>query len=573
MFRVLRYLSVVAALLLMASCTQGRVEYPAEFALADSLATFGEANRSVNILEEISSKISTFTETERHRYDLLCIKAADKADMPLPYDSLILDVIAYYEKHTELGQLPEAYYYGGRIFVTMGDIPHALEYYQKASEAAAPLPNNQSSLRLKGNIYSNIAQLFHIVDCDSLGVPYIHRTLECDALMGDSSLMVYEYRDLGYAAWEYNQLDSVEIYFNKARDIAAQIHDTVQYSMMQAQFAGYYCVLQRYDSIKPFLPHLWHPLDGNYSSAHSILADYYYAIGLLDSAKVYYQQLLDYGTIYAKAKANMYLAEISLSNKDYSNILSYAKAYIELSDSINGIKNSEKAQQMEASYNYSLREKENERLASEIRFYELVQVITFIFFIILIVGVFMAIKYYSNKRKLSDTLRQQAEYKAWLIGKNFEDLENKSKAKLEDSHNRIKALEESIIKMREDFLLYKNNIKIEEEYLRKTDIYSQIKDKITRNKALDEQDLAEMESQIIKVNPIFIQKILCFCTDDKDKKLCLLLKYRIKPAGIASLLCASRSNISKRRTVLAEKVFGAQTDMTPKDFDRYIEYL
>ena len=127
MFRVLRYLSV-AALLLMASCTQGRVEYPAEFALADSLATFGEANRSVNILEEISSKISTFTETERHRYDLLCIKAADKADMPLPYDSLILDVIAYYEKHTELGQLPEAYYYGGRIFVTMGDIPHALEY-------------------------------------------------------------------------------------------------------------------------------------------------------------------------------------------------------------------------------------------------------------------------------------------------------------------------------------------------------------------------------------------------------------------------------------------------------------
>ena len=64
---------------------------------------------------------------DRHRYDLLSIKSRDKAYVRHASDSLILDVVEYYDGHRKSGLYPEALYYGGRVYSDIGDLPTALE--------------------------------------------------------------------------------------------------------------------------------------------------------------------------------------------------------------------------------------------------------------------------------------------------------------------------------------------------------------------------------------------------------------------------------------------------------------
>ena len=160
-----------------------------------------------------------------------------------------------------------------------------------------------------------------------------------------------------------------------------------------------------------------------------------------------------------------------------------------------------------------------------------------------------------------------------LLGSQYKALERQNKIDAEERDSRIEALEEMNAKLQNDFLAYQNNIETEETHLRNSAAYSSIKEKYSNNKALTEQDFNQLEQTVTGVNPLFISKISVFCSDEIDKRLCLLLKYRVKPSEIASLICSSRPNITKKRIALAGKVFGKEIDFSAKDFDRYIEYL
>ena len=67
-------------------------------------------------------------------YQLLTIKAKDKAYITHTSDSLIKNVVKYYEERKDRERLQETYYYAGRVYRDMGDEPQALEHLQKAIE-------------------------------------------------------------------------------------------------------------------------------------------------------------------------------------------------------------------------------------------------------------------------------------------------------------------------------------------------------------------------------------------------------------------------------------------------------
>ena len=64
--------------------------------------------------------------------------AADKAYMRHTSDTLIRQVVAYYEDGADPWLLPEAYYYAGRVYSDLGDAPQALDYFERAAEALPP---------------------------------------------------------------------------------------------------------------------------------------------------------------------------------------------------------------------------------------------------------------------------------------------------------------------------------------------------------------------------------------------------------------------------------------------------
>ena len=104
---------------------------PALLLQADSLLRTGP-DSAMALLRQAAPLMAQEPEATRMYYRLLCVKAADKAYVPHTSDSLIRPVIAYYEEHRDKRHLPEAYYYGGRVYRDLGDAPQAVVYLQRA---------------------------------------------------------------------------------------------------------------------------------------------------------------------------------------------------------------------------------------------------------------------------------------------------------------------------------------------------------------------------------------------------------------------------------------------------------
>ena len=98
----------------------------------------------------------SLNEHNRYYYDLMSIKARDKAYLDITTDTTITDIIAYFERRGSENELGEAYYYGGRVSREQGDAPQALDYYQKALDVLT----SPEHMYRKGKIASQMGQIF-----------------------------------------------------------------------------------------------------------------------------------------------------------------------------------------------------------------------------------------------------------------------------------------------------------------------------------------------------------------------------------------------------------------------------
>lgn len=94
---------------------------------------------------------STLSESDRAFYNLLSIKAKDKAYISHTSDSLIMGVINHYTRHQDKELYPEALYYAGRVYSDLGDYSTAIDYFQKALNL---LPAGTENRVLRGKMLS-----------------------------------------------------------------------------------------------------------------------------------------------------------------------------------------------------------------------------------------------------------------------------------------------------------------------------------------------------------------------------------------------------------------------------------
>ena len=125
-------------------------------------------------------------------YQLLCIKANDKAYIRHTSDSLILLVLHYYIEKRDERHLPEAYYYAGRVYRDLEDAPQALDYFEKAIDA---LPINEG-YQLKSKIYSQMGTLFLYQKTYDEALKMFKEAQKCDIALKDSANMVFNLRDI-----------------------------------------------------------------------------------------------------------------------------------------------------------------------------------------------------------------------------------------------------------------------------------------------------------------------------------------------------------------------------------------
>ncbi len=564
-------------LMALASCRH--YQYPLVLQEADSLCSI-LPDSAVALLQYIADEMEQADEPVRMRYKLLTIKANDKAYIPHTSDSLILTLVDYYKYGGDKAYLGEAYYYAGSTYRDLGDAPRALDYYQKALDA---MPGDEN-LKMKSKVYAQMGELYQAQYLYKEAIMSYRESYQCDILLKDTVGMIYNLRDMGFAYRGLDKPDSTLLLLNKAHELALHINNELMDNLITSQLASLYVRLGKYVKAKMFIqPSLKHLSQSNISSVYSIAANIYFHTSQYDSAAFYYKQLLQKGTIYAKSTANERLAYIALHHwHDAEQTLTYSEQYSLLQDSINKITATESISQMDALYNYNLRENENSQLLIKQKNYQLYLSIGISLFIIMVAVISIHILRNKHKHQLLQSELQKEQAKNYY----FEDYIAQREAVIEQMEHDADVmgtenleLKVEIARQRQLLDDYTISAKHTQELvsLIPSDIklsrtYTLLQNHIINGKHLKDTEITETISMMKTYQPKFMSHLLQLTQlSQQELLICIFTKLDISNKDIALLTAKSESTISSSRIRIYEKVMKAKG--TTKDFNNLINSL
>ena len=227
-------LLIIFSLLLLAACTNSALRTQhSQLAKADSLCSV-QPDSALALLSQLESEMLKADKATTMYYQLLRIKAADKAYITHTSDSLIQEVLQYYIRKNDRHHLPEAYYYAGRVCRDLGDAPQALDYFQKAIDI---LPT-EDEYELKSRIYSQMGTLFYYQQMYDEALKCTRKCYDLDVLRNDSIGIIYDLRDIADIYRKIHKEDSALICYQSAYSISKQIRQENMYGMIVNQMVA-----------------------------------------------------------------------------------------------------------------------------------------------------------------------------------------------------------------------------------------------------------------------------------------------------------------------------------------------
>lgn len=568
-------------LLLMCICACTNKPYPQSLRVADSLI-HNNPDSAVILLEELKRSMAFEPQATQMHYQLLTIKAKDKAYITHTSDSLIKTVVKYYEERKDRERLPETYYYAGRVYRDLGDAPQALEYLQKAIEST----KDCTDYRLISRIYSQTGTLYLYQDTYDQALEVFRKAYQYCLSDKDSIGMVYSLRDIGRTFTTLNCADSALYYYKGALNYAEQIHNNHLVGVVQAELSGLYIQLEMYPEAFTAIQCSNKYIKGhNIAPFYAILADYYYYTNQLDSATFYYTQTASFDDLYQKQGSYKGLGNIARKKGQYKEAMEYFDKYLIYTDSIKDITNTETIRKMQSLYNYQLKEKENSKLQRQAANYKLWNILL-IFSLLSLVFLFIAYHQFRKKKEQQQLVKQER------IKQIQKERYAQSNTYLEKNKEQIKEVELSLHKaeiekdqLRQDLLKAQNSLiektneqitatqrvqKQSELALKHSDIYKKFHFAVQgSDEKIGNDDWKELMCAVDEAYNQFTTRLLeLYPMKTIEIQVCVLIKIGLSPAQIAFITIRSRQAISSIRKRLYSKVMGK--DGTPEQWDNFI---
>lgn len=568
-------------LLLMCICACTNKPYPQSLRVADSLI-HNNPDSAVILLEELKRSMAFEPQATQMYYQLLTIKAKDKAYITHTSDSLIKTVVKYYEERKDRERLPETYYYAGRVYRDLGDAPQALEYLQKAIEST----KDCTDYRLISRIYSQTGTLYLYQDTYDQALEVFRKAYQYCLSDKDSIGMVYSLRDIGRTFTTLNCADSALYYYKGALNYAEQIHNNHLVGVVQAELSGLYIQLEMYPEAFTAIQCSNKYIKGhNIAPFYAILADYYYYTNQLDSATFYYTQTASFDDLYQKQGSYKGLGNIARKKGQYKEAMEYFDKYLICTDSIKDITNTETIRKMQSLYNYQLKEKENSKLQRQAANYKLWNILL-IFSLLSLVFLFIAYHQFRKKKEQQQLVKQErikqiqkeryAQSNTYLE-KNKEQIKEVElslhKAEIEKDQLRqdlLKAQKSLIEKTNEQITTTQRVQKQSELALKHSDIYKKFHFAVQgSDEKIGNDDWKELMCAVDEAYNQFTTRLLeLYPMKTIEIQVCVLIKIGLSPAQIAFITIRSRQAISSIRKRLYSKVMGK--DGTPEQWDNFI---
>lgn len=563
--------------ILMMGCTGH--QYPQALLLADSLAD-KQPDSCLRLLITMEGEMSKAPVADQMYYRLLRVKAADKSNTMEPDTTEMLQLLNYYEDHDE-DLLPTAYYYAGRTYFEIQEMPQALEYFQNAVDAIGEKKGKFLELKSLCNSQMSYVFLFQYLYEESKRCCI--EALACAEVLNDTLCLAYCYRDLALMDAEMDNINTAIEYLEKAYQYSDLAKDKSLCLSIKSYLADCFRRIREYDIA---LQHIYPVLENisllDSSAVYSNIAHIYEEKGVEDSAYYYFHKIEEVGGVYAKEKAYKSLLLASINYKDFSKASYYYKHYMEFADSVKHITQTGEVVRANSLYNFQKKERENYQLkeANHRRLIIILLLSAVIIAVMLTLFLFrqhtrrrqaiMAERYKNLQLLKEQDYRRSSAYIQENLQK-IQDLEERLKTVNYDNKHLQKELEhekERLISSNQIAQLGKEEKDRAQQSVKDSDIYR----KLTAKGIPNTEDWKNLEFLLNYEYDNFCEKLKSLCKLSEIKyRISLLIKLELEPALMAELLNTSRANVSTIRSRLYTEVFGKKG--SAKDWDDFIKSL
>ena len=572
-------------LLILASCAGNR-KYDDLMQRADSIMNVNDDSATVafRMLDGIKPQLPEFSQSQKMRYELLRHKAMNKACITFTSDSVMKEVVDYYDHHGSANERMLANYVLGCVYRDMHEAPMALEYYNKATEQADTTAADCDYGTLY-RVYSQMGFLF-----SKQYLPY--QLLDA---FGKAEKYAYLAKDTLNAIINYQNRENAYSYLgNKDSVIAINLHAATMFKQIGNNYAAaiafgcnYNYYVEKEDTLnalKTFKAYFSTGYEGNseYEDSKAYVlcqkGTYYMFTAQLDSAYNNLQQSLRLCKSYSiKAATTKALAQYYAKVNQPAMAMKYALQSSEYNDSDLIEARKTQLQQVQAMYDYSRNQevaKRAEQKAKRSMQMNYMIVLACIMLFLLLSYIYrkqLALK----KKKIAVSrllyedsllkLKRLQDEKAKLVSEN----DNKLVQIITEKEKTINKLKAEINDIQEKYSL--SSMSDVELALMDSSIYKKIKFiEVHPKKNMSEEDWKELADTVEKAIPNFIPRLKNKLSD-KDYQICLLIRLGFSTSLIARLLDLSVAAISKSRKTMLKKICGKIGK--PKDFDEYVLHI
>ena len=572
-------------IMLLASCAGNR-KYDDLMLRADSIMDVDDdsATVAIRMLDGIKPQLPEFSQSQKMRYELLRHKAMNKACITFTSDSVMKEVVDYYDHHGSANERMLANYVLGCVYRDMHEAPMALEYYNKATEQADTTAADCDY----GTLYRVYSQM---------GFLFSKQYLPYQLLDAFGKAMKYAYlaKDTLNAIINYQNRENAYSYLgNKDSVIAINLHAATMFKQIGNNYAAaiaFGCNYKYYIEKKDFINakkafeaynSTGYEGNSNYEDAKAYVlclkGTYYMFTGQLDSACYILQQSLKFCKSFSnKAATTKALAHYYAKVNQPSLAMKYALQSSEYNDSDLIEARKTQLQQVQAMYDYG-RNQEIARMAEQ-KAKRSTQMNYMIVFACVVLFLFLSYVYRKQlalkKKRIAASklvyedsllkLKRLQEEKAQLVAEKDKKLaqiitekENaisKLVSEIHDIQNRY-----SLSSMSDAYLVLKNS-----------SIYKKIQCiEAHPLEEMNEEDWTELADTVEELIPNFIP-MLKNRVSDRDYRICLLIRLGIPASLMARLLNLSDAAISKSRKTMLKKLCGKVGK--PKEFDEYVLHI
>lgn len=519
-------------------------------------------------LQALSAEIAEETRDVKMRYALLMTDAKNKCFISLRDDSVMNEVVRYYDTWGTKEEKMRALYLQGSVYRDMHDSPSALRCFNDALELA-DTTSSKCDYQFVTKIYGQMTYIYRNQRSPELLIETARRAKRYAEKADDTMGMLVEDEYVISAFELMGMEDSVVVYSNRLIDYyrAKGLKKDALYKLPtlaeihlkhgeNEQAANLIALYERESGL--FRDNVL--VDKNMEIYYSTKGHYYENIGKLDSAEYFYSKMKNSIYINCRLEAFKGLTSIMKKRGDYTKGMEYANRYCQLTDSMAILLSAEEVNRMTALYNYNAQNAKRERAEKRLKTYRnaLIATMVLLFAVLYIMANYNA----RRKRKVSEILK-------------------KTNSKYLSTLNMMNKAQDELVRMKTDTVAFKKEKEAEIHTLQaKLAEYYPDEEKVTSwenerqiytcQKVQDAHKLASVgkqitESELIELRSLVANSMPEFYAfidskehglTDKEKSICLLIRLRFIPSEMASLLDLSVQNVTNLRSRINKKLFG-----------------